>query len=108
MSYSLRLLQRAALRVSLRALGVLQAALLAVRAALPCAVLPSCALLVRWSALLAHAHRTDTFDHILYDTRLSCSAARVLQRGRSDHYPVEAVLHWRPLPAHQFAEAQRR
>ena len=33
---------------------------------------------------------TDTFDHILYDARLTCLNARVIDAGRSDHLPVVA------------------
>lgn len=33
---------------------------------------------------------TDTFDHILYDARLVCLNARVIDAGRSDHLPVVA------------------
>lgn len=33
---------------------------------------------------------SDTFDHILYDRRLTCLNARVIQAGRSDHLPVVA------------------
>lgn len=77
---------------------------------------------------------TNTFDHILYDTKasncnpivpcsllclndslivivwpqLSCSAARVIQRGQSDHYPVVATLHWRHDALQQQHEAARR
>ena len=33
---------------------------------------------------------TDTFDHVLYDARLTCLNARVIDAGRSDHRPVVA------------------
>jgi hypothetical protein len=35
-------------------------------------------------------------DQIIYSPQLHCSAARVMQAGDSDHFPIEAVFGFEP------------
>lgn len=48
-----------------------------------------------WSWTLPYAHLTGRYDHILYDGRFDGVSAEVIDRGRSDHLPVVAVVRIR-------------
>ena len=51
----------------------------------------------RWNTRIGPI--TAQLDHILYDSRLEPLSARVIQGGRSDHYPVVATFERAPVSA---------